>query len=255
VTAAWLQEHPDEVVIVDAQTSKMKFERGHIPGAIRAQVTAYRLNNRVPSVDRLALLFGRLGIDADTPVVIYDDVDGYHASWAWFVLQQLGHEHVALLNGGLEAFRGRLQSGEPLMASPKTYKPRRRVMPDIVDAEWVASNLKGIVLIDARPPEEYTGEKPKRGSRPGHIPGAMNIPWTEFRRADGQYLSPDAGLEVVSGIPKNAIIVVYSNTFVAGAHVFYHLRRLGFQNVKAFEGSIFEWQTDPKRPLKTGEAP
>jgi thiosulfate/3-mercaptopyruvate sulfurtransferase len=114
VTAAWLQKHQDEVVVVDAQTSSMKFERGHIPGAIRAHVTAFRLNNRVPSVDRLALLFGRLGIDAETPVVVYDDVDGYHASWAWFVLQQLGHQHVALLNGGLEAFLGQLQGGEPL---------------------------------------------------------------------------------------------------------------------------------------------
>jgi len=255
VTAAWLQAHPDEVVIVDAQTSSMKFERGHVPGAIRAQVTAYRLNDRVPSVDRLALLFGRLGIDANTPVVLYDDVDGYHASWGWFVLQQLGHEHVALLDGGLEAFRGKLEGGKPRMASPKTYQPRRRNMPDIVDAEWVAGNLKGIVLIDARPPEEYTGEKPRRGSQPGHIPGALNIPWTAFRRADGHYVSPEAGLELVKGIPKNAIIVVYSNTFVAGAHVFYHLERLGFRNVKAFEGSIYEWQTDPKRPLKKGQEP
>ncbi|HEX6749849.1 MAG TPA: rhodanese-like domain-containing protein [Longimicrobium sp.] len=170
-------------VILHVGRNRADYDAGHIPGArwlpLSAIVTERDgVPNELPSVEALDAAFEAVGVSDDSRVVVYGDP--LLAARAFFTLDYLGHP-PALLNGGLAAWReaGKtVETAEPA-ARRGTFTPRPR--PElVVDAEWVRQHLTDstVVLIDARPPEEFSGATPGEGvTRPGHIPGAKNVFW------------------------------------------------------------------------------
>ncbi|HEX8903962.1 MAG TPA: rhodanese-like domain-containing protein, partial [Longimicrobiaceae bacterium] len=188
-------------VILHVGRNRADYDAGHIPGArwlpLSAIVTERDgVPNELPSVQALDAAFEAAGVSDNSRVVVYGDRGGLSAARTFFTLDYLGHP-PALLNGGLEAWRAagkEVSTAEPA-ARRGTFTPRPR--PEIVvDAAWVRDHLRDstVALIDARPPEQYSGADPGEGvTRPGHITGAKNLFWrnTLVSNENPQLRSPD----------------------------------------------------------------
>lgn len=162
------------------------YDAGHIPGArflpLSSLVTEQGgVPNELPSVEALDAAFEEAGVSNNSRVVLYGDLGGLAATRAFFTLDYLGHANVSVLNGGLESWRaaGREVTTAAPTVTRGTFDPRPR--PELLaTAEYVRDHLRDttVVLIDARPPAEFSGETPGDGvTRPGHIPGAQNLFW------------------------------------------------------------------------------
>jgi len=172
-------------VILHVGRNRADYDAGHIPGArwlpLSSIVTEREgVPNELPSVEALDAAFEGVGVSDDSRVVVYGDLGGLSAGRAFFTLDYLGHP-PAVLNGGLEAWRAagkQVSTAEPA-ARRGTFTPRPR--PEIVvDAAWVRDHLRDstVALIDARPPEQYSGAEAGEGvTRPGHVTGARNLFW------------------------------------------------------------------------------
>ena len=258
VSSAWLAKNRDAVVLVDMQSERADYEKGHLPGAVHVTVDELRTDKKLLlPVDALAKELGALGIDADAHVVVYDEKRGRNATWMWFALTQLGHTMVSLLDEPFAELEKTFVTDVPSVDA-KTYRARRSPR-DIVEADWVKARVGETVMLDARPEGQYTGEKPKKGMRGGHIEGARNVPYTSFFGPDGRALPVDAARAKLTALVGRELapdteIVVYCNSYHEGSNVHFHLARLGFTNVKAFDGSMKVWEGNDW-PTKKGTTP
>ncbi|MFQ5691958.1 MAG: sulfurtransferase [Nitrospinota bacterium] len=225
-SVAWLRTRtgdPD-IRIVDLRGSA-KYDAGHIPGAVRLDLNRIRetvggVPKMAASAERLARVFGGLGIDARTTVVAYDDVGGLHAARLFWTLEYAGHRRARILNGGYPAWRA---SGAPVSRSPHAYPPRRfqvRLDPSrIISAEEIRSRLgRGdVALVDARSAAEFSGRR-RRASRGGHIPGAVHVEWVKnLQGLPGGWLPPEelARLYASRGVTRDKEVIPYCQTSTA----------------------------------------
>jgi thiosulfate/3-mercaptopyruvate sulfurtransferase len=238
-----------DVRVIDMVDEEADYRRGHIAGAVylpmeRARVQVGRAY-RLPTVDEAAKLFGTLGLTPDTRVVLYDDAGGLNAAWFFYVLEAFGHRQVALLDGGIAAWR---RAGFPLATdvpaiAPTTYRPA--AVPDRVrSAEWIRERLddRSVALVDARSPDEYTGAK-RYAKQGGHIPGAVNIEWQRNLRSDETFKPIDElrAMYAGAGITPDKTVVTYCQTHHRGAHAYFVLRLLGYPRVSGYDRSWAEW--------------
>jgi thiosulfate/3-mercaptopyruvate sulfurtransferase len=257
VSAQWLREHRGEVILLDIQSSRALYEKGHIPGARYLDFETLRTKEkRLEGQETLAARFGALGIDESTGVVAYDELHGRNAGYVWYALTQLGHPAVSLLDGHIDGFKDELEAGPPPAVAAKAYRPRAE--PQVVTGEWVKEHV-GMAMLDARPVEQYTGAKPKEGMKGGHIPGAVSVPWDLFTGPDGRYLDEPAARAVLFArvqreIPRDEEIVVYCNSYHQAAHLHFVLDRLGYKNIRAYDASMKEWEKKDW-PRATGDQP
>ena len=177
----------------------------------------------LPTPEACAALFGRLGIDADKQVVAYDSGGGMYAPHVWWMLRWLGHDAVAVLDGGFGKW---VREGRPVTTEIPAVRPAtfavRRVGP-FLSADDVLASLEGrrITLIDARGAERYRGDVEPLDPVAGHIPGAINRPYTQNVEADGTFKSPEklrAELAAVTGNAPPATIVNYCGSGVSACH-------------------------------------
>src|SRR5262245_14251142 len=185
----------------DTSAGERAYADAHIPGAVYAHVDRDRsgattgTNGRhpLPPVETFVATLGRLGIDASTQVVVYDHDSGGFASRLWWMLRWLGHDGVALLNGGFAkwAAEGRPTTSGVEVRTRKVFIPHPQ--PQMVAT---AADIAKIVgrqdwrLIDARAPERFRGEVEPVDKVAGHIPGAINVPFLENLDADGIFKAP-----------------------------------------------------------------
>lgn len=242
----------------DPDQGAAAYRAGHIPGAVYlspkelddARANAEGLPIRP---EKAAALFGGLGIDHDTTVVVYDDAGGAYAARLFFVLEYYGHARTRLLNGGLAKWR---REGRPLTQNaPKVeatrFVPRaRRELVATADEVKAALGKEEVCLVDARSPEEYAG-KDVRAKRGGHIPGARNVDWVSTLNPDQTFKSADAlrAIFEAAGIMPDRQVVIYCQSGVRAAHDYFVLRLLGYAKIKNYDGSWNEWGNDPSLPL------
>ena len=250
----------------DPDAGAAAYRRGHIPGAVYAHLDADLSGPRAPWTGRhplpepeaLAATFGRLGIDAAVQVVAYDDSGGVYAARLWWLLRWLGHEAVAVLDGGLGAWRA---AGRPLVtevaaAAPRRFEPAPRDAAP-VSADEVAALLArdGCLLLDARSAERYEGRVEPRDPKAGHVPGATHHHYARNLGSDGRFLPPAAlrsAFEQLLGRRPPAALVSMCGSGVTACHTLLALEVAGLTGARLYPGSWSEWCRDPARPVATG---
>lgn len=275
VDASWLREHlgVPGLVVADVRwvpdgTGHERFEAGHVPGAVYLDVDADLSappgdgrggRHPLPAPDEFTARMSRAGIGDDDAVVVCDHVRGSHAARLWWMLTVMGHE-VALLDGGLGAWDGELETG-PVRREPASFTPRPWPSEGVIDADEVERVLRehaGVVL-DARAAERYRGEVEPIDVRPGHIPGALNAPWeqTNLDPASGRFL-PTGELRrryEALGVTESTGAIAYCGSGVTACLDVLATEVAGLGRARLFVGSWSGWTSDPHRPIATGDDP
>ena len=193
---------------------------------------------------------GRLGIGPDNTVIAYDDSGGLSAGRFVWMLRVLG-QPAALLDGGLAAWTGDLQSEQVL---PDRVQCPVRPWPEASFAE--ADDLSGAeVLLDARSTERYRGDSEPMDSRPGHVPGALNAPFPQ-NMSDGHFRSGDdlAARYGALGVADATDVVVYCGSGVSACHDLLAMEHAGLGRGRLYVGSWSQWSATD-RPAATGSEP
>lgn len=268
VSAAWLAEHlEDDHVIVDLRWSvdegpkRAGYEAGHIPGAVFADLDVDLSAPASPGAGRhplptpiaFAEAMGRLGIGDRTRVIVYDDAGGVIAARLWWMLDVLGRE-VAVLDGGIDAWEGDVSSA-PVTPEQAAFTPRPWPATAKVSADEVAAALgTGAVLLDARSPERYA-QGGAVDPRPGHIPGARNVPAGD-NLTDGRWRRPRALRELYADVGADGeSVIAYCGSGVTACADLLGRRIAGLPDGRLYPGSWSQWGADADRPATTGDAP
>jgi thiosulfate/3-mercaptopyruvate sulfurtransferase len=239
---------------------------GHIPGALYAHLdqdlsaprTPWSGRHPLPDPMALAETLGRFGIDSNVQVVAYDDSSGAYAARLWWLLRWLGHRKVAVLDGGLAAWRA---AGLPLTQPPATVSARRfEPHPDDalhVDADELALLLKreACLLVDARSPERFEGKVEPLDPRAGHVPGAHNRHFVRNLGADGHFLPPEvlaSELRQLLGERRPSDLIAMCGSGVTACHTLLALEIAGLRGGRLYPGSFSEWSRDAGRTVATG---
>lgn len=196
--------------------------------------------------------------DVDT-VVVYDDSDGSVAARAWWLLRWSGHDAVAVLDGGFAAWQGGAYpvSDESEFPERGDIEVRAGSMP-VLDAEGAAELAREGLLLDARAPERYAGEREPVDPRAGHIPGAVNAPFAAQTDTAGRWRDP-AELAFrfrTLGLGPETSVAAYCGSGVTASSVVLALELAGRPEPAAlYAGSWSHWCGDPQRPVARGEQP
>jgi len=243
----WLADHlsDPELRLVEVTPSGSGYILAHLPGAVYLNLAEVftghgrAFSHGTGPADEVAAALGRLGLTPDKHIVVYDEIGGQRAAKAFWLLECLGFEHVAVLEGGIERWlaEGRAVTRLQPKIEPVIFTPSPR--PDRqATADWILSRLHDTdtVLLDCRLQEEFAE---------GHIPGARLRPWdqTLTRRAYQAFQEADELRAEFNelGVTPDKEIVTYCNTGVRAAHTYLALRLLGYDRVRNYEGSWTEW--------------
>lgn len=234
--------------------AREEYEKAHIPGAVYIDWTSDIIDPddpveaQVAPAERFAEVMGRLGIGDQQLVVAYDaHPASQFATRLWWALKYYGHEQVVVLNGGFPKWQREnlpLTDAIPVYASA-TFTPV--VRPELrATAEDVLALLgqQDVALVDARDKGQYTGAIVRRPGRPGHIPGALNIPREELiDAATGTFRGNEELAQVFSAahVSPQQHVVAYCNGGVAATTVLFSLAMLGYPSLTNYDGSWNEW--------------
>ena len=241
-------------VVVHVGRDRAAYDAGHVPGArflALSSIVTERggIPNELPPADQLEAAFEGVGVGDGSRVVLYGDLAGLAAARAFFTLDYLGKTDAALLDGGLEQWRAENRPTETAAPAERRGSLTVRLRPDVlVDADYIRANLGNdstLVLVDARPPAEYSGETPGEGiTRPGHIPGAHNIFWRTALVSDTdlRLRSPEvlAAAYTLADAAQRDTIVTYCRTGVQASHAYFVARYLR-RRVRMYDGSMIDW--------------
>lgn len=276
-TALHERLHDGDLVIVDCrfdlsqpEAGRSAYQAAHLPGAVYAHldedlsgpITSRSGRHPLPDIKTLSATLGRWGIDSSKQVVVYDaDSGAKAAARLWWLLRWLGHQHVAVLDGGVRQWQA---NGFELSSS--SFEPAPREFKAAVDTSWLvdADAVAHYVaqpdwcVVDARAPERYAGEVEPLDAVAGHVPGALNHPFERNLADDGRFLSA-ATLRTQfiallgEATPRHTISMCGSG--VTACHTLLALEAAGLHGAKLYAGSWSEWSKDSNRPVAIGYKP
>lgn len=270
-TLATKLQDPNWIVIdcrfdlANPERGEEQYREGHIPGAryahldrhLSGQKTGTNGRHPLPDTDVLIKTFSDLGISPGTQVVAYDADSGMYASRLWWMLRWMGHDAVAVLDGGLARWQreGHATRGGVESSTPGNFKgsPRPGWRLSVDDVAREIGNPPRL-LVDSRSPERYRGIGETLDPVGGHIPGAANYFFQQNLTAEKQFKSPDDlntqwAATIKGHDPKD--VVVYCGSGVTACHNLLALEHAGIHGVRIFPGSWSEWSADPTRPRAT----
>jgi thiosulfate/3-mercaptopyruvate sulfurtransferase len=252
----------------DPQAGENAYLAGHIPGAVFAHLDRHlsdlnkvgRGRHPLPDATALCARLGRWGISRTTQVVAYDAADGAVAARLWWLLRLLGHERVAVLDGGFAAWAGAGLPIEKTIPRPKpvTYSARFDVKQiatiAVVAARGAVSGSSP--LIDARAPERFRGDVEPIDAVAGHIPGAVNRHYALNLDVTGRF--KPAGLlatefRMLIGSTPPSEVVHMCGSGVTACHNLLAMEHAGLRGSRVYAGSWSEWSSDRSRPVARGE--
>jgi thiosulfate/3-mercaptopyruvate sulfurtransferase len=243
-----------------------QYRAAHVPGAVHVSLTEDLAGARtgtngrhpIPAVEALAETFGRLGIAKDVQVIVYDQDSGMYASRMWWSLRYLGHDDVALLDGGWARW---VREGRPTSSGDETrpravFEPAPRPRMRLGVAEVEAHLLDGsMLLVDARAPERFEGRTETIDRAAGHIPGAVNRFFKTNLGDNGTLLAPEALRQAFGAVLNGrdpSEVVMYCGSGVTACHNLHAMEHAGLSGARLYAGSWSEWSADPTRPTEKG---
>lgn len=275
VAADWLAEHIDdpEIQIIDARMAPVgeedrdlnaEYQAGHIPGAVFFDIEALSdhtspLPHMMPRAEAFAVAMRELGVSSDKHLMVYDEGNLFSAPRAWWMLRTFGVEKVSIVAGGLEGWR---RDGLPL----------EQGLPELPEGDFdgrvdplavkrltdvlLVSHEGSAQIVDARPAGRFNGQvaEPRPGLRCGHIPGALNVPWTELV-INGELKTTDELNEIFArqGVDFERPIIASCGSGVTAAVVVLALTTLGVNGVSLYDGSWSEWGARTDLPIEPAQ--
>lgn len=250
--------------LADAQAGERAHAKGHLPGAHHAHLerdlsgtkTGHNGRHPLPERQALARRAGAWGIAPGVQVVCYDAQGGPYAARAWWLLRWLGHDRVALLDGGLAAWRsaGQALSATPVQGSAAPPYPAAPAAMPTIDADGLLAQLGRSTIVDARAAERFRGEVEPLDAVAGHIPGALNRFFKDNLQADGCF-KPAAQLRAelqALGLDASQAPVHQCGSGVTACHNLLAMEHAGLHGSVLYPGSWSEWCADAKRPVAVG---
>ncbi len=270
VSTQWVQEHLNDpkvrIVEVDYDPTA-NYQLGHIPGAVlfdwRKDLN-HPLQRDIVTKEQLEELFSRTGIGEETKIVLYGDFNNWFAAYAFWDLQYYGVKNVVLMNGGRKKW---IDEDMPLSKDAPHYSPTRfrASAPDENIRVYLRQALElynkpNVKLVDVRSPKEFTGEilappeyPTEHAQRGGHIPGAVNIPWSQAVKEDGTFKTYEEIKKLYEnqGVTADKDIVAYCRIGERSSFSWFVLKYLlGYPRVRNYDGSWTEWGNLIRNPIE-----
>lgn len=255
--------------LTDGGAGRRAYDESHIPGArfvsmdddLSGPKTGLTGRHPMPPREQVRALLESLGLSDDRQLVLYDASGGGMAGRLWWMARWIGHEAVAVLDGGLPAWR---KAGYPVTDEVPAARPGRLTLraplATLVDAAETgrAAAAADRLVVDARAAERYRGEVEPFDPVAGHIPGSVNRPWGFNVREDGRFKpAPVLRAEfekLLAGRPASAV-VNSCGSGVSACHNLLAMTHAGLPGAALYAGSWSEWVADPARPVATGPQP
>ncbi len=271
ISTSNLNEHlndPNWVIVdcrfslADTELGRRSYAESHIPGAVYAHldddlsgpiIPGQTGRHPLPKPDAFAKTLSDWGVDEAVQVVAYDNFGGAIAARLWWMLRWLGHDAVAVLDGGwpVWATEDRPKTDEASSAIPRNFIPQvRHDLVALVEEVPMSS-----CILDARSADRYRGENETIDPIGGHIPRALSAPFTENLDETGRFRSPEtlkARFKAILGERSPAETVIYCGSGVTANHNLLAMAHAGLDGGRLYPGSWSEWITDANRPVAIG---
>lgn len=270
VTTDWVNRNlsTPEVKLVEVDVDTAAYDTGHIPGAIgfnwQTQLQD-QVNRDIIDKETFEQMIGGAGIGPEDTVVLYGDNNNWFAAYAYWLFKIYGHHDVRLMNGGRMKWLS--EDNRPLTTdrtgtTPVAYTASapdldlRALLPEAMEA----SSLGNRNLVDVRSPDEFSGKiiappgMSETAQRGGHIPGAVNIPWSQAANEDGTFKSADELRAIYmdgAGVDPGRDTIAYCRIGERSSHTWFVLKYLlGLPNVKNYDGSWTEYGNLVAAPIE-----
>jgi thiosulfate/3-mercaptopyruvate sulfurtransferase len=269
VSTDWAQSNLDteSVVFVEVDEDTSAYDTGHIPGAIKLD---WKTDLQDPikrdfvDAQQFSKLLSERGIANDDTVVLYGGNNNWFAAYAYWYFKLYGHDKIKLLDGGRKKWEldGRAMSADSVSRPATSYAAAApdtsiRAFRDEVIAAIGTKNL-----VDVRSPDEFSGKirapahlPQEQSQRPGHIPGAINVPWSRAANEDGTFKSDEelTAIYAAAGLDDSRETIAYCRIGERSSHTWFVLQELlGHKNVKNYDGSWTEYGSLVGAPIELG---
>jgi len=251
--------------LADPERGRRNYEQAHITGAVYAHldedlagpiIPGVTGRHPLPAIDFAAEKFSTWGIDDRVQVVVYDDAGGAYAARLWWMLHWLGHDAVAVLDGGWPKWKSEereTREGVAIRASRRFVPhPRPELLSTTADVESLRHDAAS-KLFDSRTTERYRGENETIDPVAGHIPGAISVPYPDNLNPDGTLRSQEEVrlrfATLLRDTPADQTIF-YCGSGVSAAQNILALKHVGLGDARLYVGSWSEWIANPKHPIE-----
>ena len=272
ISAADLELNFDSVYVIDCRADLVNdrygfeaFNRGRIPGAKFVDLNrdlsgepGVRGRHPLPDRNNWLETVRSLGIKTNDQIVAYDDVGGMYAARFWWMMRWLGHENVAILDGGIQQWESKLEFGENPAGPTKSRYSSSKMLTKLIEINELAERLqkessKVVNLVDARPRERFAGLNEPIDKTAGHIPGAICLPFQENLDPDLRFKKAEKLRARFEEIYGDGIMegVCYCGSGVSACHNILAANIAGLGELILFAGSWSEWIEDSSRPIET----
>lgn len=270
VSTQWINDHLDDpkirIVEVD-YIPATSYILGHIPGAVLFDWQRDIIDSRkrdVISKEDLEKSLQRIGVNNDTTIIVYGDFKNWFATFAFWIFKYYGAQDVRLMNGSRKKW---LEEVRPISLDIPSYPrgnfkasdPDKSIRAFMNDVKEII-NSQGKILVDVRTNDEYNGKtlapteySPEYGQMGGHIPGAVNVPWSKMVNEDGTLKSADELKKLYESlnVTPDKEVITYCGIGERASYTWFVLKYLlGYPNVKTYDGSWLEWGNTMGNPIE-----
>jgi thiosulfate/3-mercaptopyruvate sulfurtransferase len=269
VSADWAEENLNTpgVVFVEVDEDTSAYDGGHLAGAVKLDWKTDlqdQVRRDFVNKEQFEALLGAKGIGNDDTVVLYGGNNNWFASYAYWYFKLYGHENVKLLDGGRKKWEldGRELSKDTVQRPATSYTAKEQDLSIRAFRDEVLDSIGKQNLVDVRSPDEFSGKllapahlPQEQPHTPGHVPGALNVPWSKAANEDGTFKSDEElrALYADQGLDEAKDTIAYCRIGERSSHTWFALHELlGHQNVKNYDGSWTEYGSLVGVPIEKG---